>query len=183
MNSRFFIYPYCEADGKRTFSDEQIRGLYRRMVEDGTAGLVFMGSGIDGEDAFLAVMQSPGTHPYVLFVQGLPAGIVWLNRIQYRWAQMHFCTFREVWGRTAVELGRHVNRTLLEMRDSRGRYCLDMLVGILPARNRLAVSYVRKCFGRITGELPRGVYNPQTGQSEKAYIITLTREGIRNESD
>jgi len=178
---KFFMHPYCEIDGGWTFSDESIRSLYRRMIEDGTANAVFMGSGVADESQFLNMAQSEGTHLYVLLVKGLPAGILWINRAQYRWAQLHYCTFREFWGKTTIELGRWANKKLITMKDDEGNYLLDMLVGILPARNRLAVRHAQACYGIITGELPKGVHNPVTGESEKAYIITLTREGIDDE--
>lgn len=175
---RYHMHPYCQIDGEWTFPEQDIRDIYGRMVEDRTVDMVFMGSGIDCEDRFVSMFRSDGVYPYVLFVDGRCAGTVWLNRIQYRWAQFHFCAFREFWGETTVELGRFCNTYLLNMKGEDDRYLFDMFVGILPARNRLAVRFVKKCYGTVSGELPKGVYNPGTGESEKAYIITLTREGL-----
>ena len=177
MTSEYAVVPYCEIDGVRNYSDTFIKGLFDRMALEGTAGSVFMGSGINDAQAFLDMAKSPGTYLYVLYCGEEPAGIAWLNRLQYRWAQLHFCTFKPVWGRKTIALGKHTLRELLHM-GGPGRYVLDMLVGIIPSRNRVGLSYVKKCGGVVSGTLPKGIFNPHTGESEEATIITLTREGL-----
>jgi len=176
--SDYAIVPYTEVDGIKNYSDSFIKSLYARMVKDGTANSVFAGVGITNEDDFLAMTKTEGLHFHVLYCGGNVSGIFWLNRLQYRWAQIHFCFFKEAWGKETVPLGNYALRQLLEM-GSAERHIFDMLVGIIPSRNRVGLAFVQKCGGIVTGTLPRGVYNPETKDSEEATIISLTRESVR----
>lgn len=178
--STFATVPYCEVDGTMNYADSFIMGLYDRMVEEGTAKGVFSGSGINCAKSFLKMAQSGSGNVlfFILYVDSEPAGIAWLNRFQYKWAQFHFCTFKWAWGRKTVELGKFTLQKLLTM-NSEGNYFFDMFVGIIPSSNRVGLAYVQKCGGVVSGTLPYGVYDQATGKSEEATIITLTREGLK----
>jgi hypothetical protein len=173
----FTIVPYCKIDGVRNYSDTFIMDLYTRMQNDGTARSVFMGSSVNNRSSFLSMAKDKGCFLYILYAGDDLAGVVWLNRQQYRWAQFHFCTFKEVWGRKTVALGKYVLHKLINMGNGE-EFFFDMFVGIIPSSNRVGLSYVQKCGGVVSGTLPYGVFNPSTGKSEEATIITLTREGL-----
>lgn len=176
--SEFALVPYCEVDGVRNYSDSFLLDLHVRAEEEGTAGIVFMGSSILNGQSFLAAMKGKELFLYILYVNEEVAGMLWLNRFQYKWAQFHFCTFRKIWGRKTIELGKFALRKLLTMKE-KDVFFFDMFVGVIPTRNRVALSYVKKCGGIVSGTLPLGVYDAATGKSEEATIITLTRGGLK----
>lgn len=168
------LVPYSEK-----MTDDFLAFLFEQMQEDGTASQVFLEQEITDAEKWMDFVESPGVHLFVPFSEGAPAGVCWLDRFQEKWAQYHFCLFKGAWGHgRSIELGKWVLNKLLNMKDEHG-YLLDMLVGVLPSRHRLALRYVRKCGGQVNGLLPLGVFNGKTGQSEEATLITLTREDLR----
>ncbi len=158
--------------------DDFLLALFAQMEADGTASQVFLEREITDAEKWLQYIKSPGVHLYILFADDMPVGVCWIDRLQERWGQFHFCLFRQAWGhRSSVPLGKWVLNEILNMKDEHG-YLLDMLVGILPSRNKVAMRYVLKCGGQKSGVLPLGVVNGATGQSEEATVITITRETL-----
>ncbi|BDQ36298.1 hypothetical protein SYK_06580 [Pseudodesulfovibrio nedwellii] len=174
QHTGYGLIPYTE-----DIADEFLAMLFVQMQQDGTASQVFLEREITDAEKWIEFVKSPGCHLFIPFFDGVPVGVCWLDRFQEKWVQYHFCLFKNTWGHgKSVELGKWVLTKLLTMEDEHG-YLLDMLVGILPTRHRLALRYVRKCGGQVGGLLPLGVFNGNTGQSEEATLITLTREDLR----
>lgn len=169
------LVPYYDGN----LADAFLALLFEQMKEDGSDSQVFFEREITTAEKWLEFVKSPGVHLFIPTCDGVPVGVCWLDRLQERWAQFHFCLFKNIWGHgRSVELGRWVLNRILSMKDEDG-YLLDMLVGVLPTRHRLALRYVKKCGGKASGVLPLGVVNGDTGQSEEATIITLTREDLK----
>lgn len=168
---------YTTVDGIPNYRNSEISALYERAVAEG-AGHVFRDGTIRNAEAFACLAQGTGVAFFVLYVRGQQAGVCWLNRFQGRFAQLHFFTFQAFWGKDALGLGRYVLHTLLYMTTAEGDYLLDMVVGLVPAGNRLAVSYAQRCGGRRAGVLPLGSLDAATGRSGPAVVITVTRENV-----
>lgn len=175
--NEFRMSPYVEVDGVPSYKDSEILELYRRVVAEGCAH-VFRDRSITGEGAFLRMAKAPHTAFYVAYVRGETAGCVWLNRFQARFAQANFFTFSQFWGQDALDLGRHCLRELITMRGDDGAFILDMLVGITPADNPLAVAFALKCGWKRRGLLPFGAYDAEAGASLPAVLTTVTREDV-----
>ena len=163
------------------FSDEMLAWLFKQMEDDGTAKIVFLEGKITNAAAWVQMVKGPGVNLFVPFFDAEPAGVCWLERFQERWAQFNFCVFKPFWGKKSKALGKKTLHKILSMKDKRG-YLLDMLVGITPARNKLALRYAKACGWKETGSLPLGVYNGKTDQSEEAILLAITREEIVDEN-
>lgn len=175
MKERLKLIPYCDVDGCRTFRDTEIRDLYERMVQDGTAETVFSARDITTAEEFLEAMKHGAHNLFVVMVDGQKAGIVWLNMFEGRFARCHWCVFSPYWGKESVEIGKESLRLVMNMKDREGIFMLDMLLGIVPSMNRLAINYCEKCGGIIQGEIP--YLSMWQGNSVPGTIIYYTREG------
>lgn len=173
----FEMVPYGKVDGIRTYRDSEIMELYRRaMAESGPQ--MFRDGGVKDEAGFLRMVKAQGVAFHVAYVRGKVAGCVWLNRFHDRLAQVHFFIFREFWGEDATGLGRHCLRELIHKRCGDEGYWLDMLLGLTPADNPLAVRFAKKCGWKQACVLPFGMYDAAAGASIPAVLSIVTREEV-----
>lgn len=171
------IIPYVHSDGVPTFKDSEIRGLYDRMVQEGSADMVFYSGTIRSSEEFLSAMKGPNNFLILIYWNNELSAIMWANRFQYKFAQNHFCCFKNVWGNHKVihEMGRV---SCLWLLDNLG---LDSLFSMIPERNQPAINAVVGAGATIVGRTPLGAYNYKTGKSESAVWISYIREGNQNE--
>ena len=166
------IIPYCEVDGCRTFRDAEIMEIYDRIEADGKTNRVFSDGSIDSREGFLRSMKHGDNMLFVIIEDDQVVGITWLNRFRYRTAHCHFC-FLCPWSK-AVVAGKQVLATLMGRRDSTGRYLYDLFQGVIPVKNKTAITFARAVGGKSLGLLPCAVWN-RDAVSEDAEFIYFTR--------
>jgi len=169
------VIPYTLIDGIPTFRDSEIVGFYTRMEKEGTASTVFSDGIINNARDFLAVMKSNLNMLYVIFVDDEQSGVFWLNRFEARFARMHWCLFSNQRGKDSIGIGVEVLRIIMNWKDRDGKYLYDMLLGIVPSSNKIAIGYCKKCGGVIQGEIPNAAL--ENGKSVSGTVIYYRREG------
>jgi len=174
VEKRIKLLPYIAIDGIPTFPDSEIVDLYKRMAADGTAATVFSDGEITSGEDFLNATKHRENRLYVAFMDGEKSGVAWLNRFEARFARMHWCLFSNQWGKNSVEIGKEVIHTIINMKDGEGNYLYDMMLGIVPSNNKMAVRYCEKCGGVIQGSLPYAAL--KDGKSISGVIVYYTRE-------
>lgn len=174
------LIPYMLIDGIPTFKDSEIMGFYARMEEEGTAPTVFSDGTINNALDFLAVMKSSLNMLFIIFVDGEQSGVMWLNRFEARFARLHFCLFSNQWGKNSIPIGTEVRRIVMNWKDKEGNYLYDLLLGIIPSSNRVAIRYVKKCGGVIQGEIPNTAI--EKGKSVSGTVIYYKRRGDHGET-
>lgn len=173
----FSIVPYIEVDGIRTFTDSQMMSFYNRMVEDGTAGIVFFQGDIKDQYEWLAAMKSPANHLYVVLTGNDPVGLCWLNRFEGKYARLHFCTFSKFWGTGANdEAARFTLDKLTSMTDENGDQVFTMFLGYIPSMNTIAIDYLTRNGGRIAGRVPDLLWDHANQKTVEGTIIYFKRE-------
>jgi ribosomal protein L20 len=172
------LMPYCEVDGIQTFRDSEILGFYDRMVKAGTAETVFTDGKINNREDWLRAMKSPENFLYVVYdVDKEAVALFWLNRVEIKKARLHYSGFFKGWKKGSVKIGRQILEILMGKKNSdNDGYLFDMLTGLTPSSNKLAIKYMRLCGWKIIGELPFGTWNHKAQKSEPAVISYYTRE-------
>lgn len=168
------LMPYCKVDGILTFRDSAILNLYDRMVKAGTADIVFTDGQINSREDWLRAMKSPENFLYVVYADKKMVALVWLNRVEIKKAQFHYCMFYTGWKKGSVGIGKQILEILINKKYN-GEYLFDMLTGITPVSNKLAIKFLRLCGWKIVGELPFGAWSHKAGKSEAALISYYTR--------
>jgi hypothetical protein len=62
------------------------------------------------------------------------------------------------------------------MKDWDGRYYHDVITGLTPSCNRLAVRWIQKIGMKITGEIPNVIWDAENQKSVPGVISYITRE-------
>lgn len=175
------LVPYCQVDGVPTFSDSEILGFYDRMVEAGTAGTVFTDGKINNRNDWLKAMKSPENFLYVVYVDKDVVALVWLNRVEIKKARLHYSGFYKGWKKGSVQIGKEIMRILIHKKVN-DAYLFDMLTGLTPSSNKLAIKYMQLCGWKVIGELPYGTWNQSKQRNEPAVISYLTRKAQNDEN-
>ncbi|WP_320008453.1 hypothetical protein [Maridesulfovibrio sp.] len=170
----FEMFPYMEWDGVRTYPDRYMAGLYQQCVDEGHAEIVFYEGTVRNAAEFVAALKKSVC--WVVLKDDVAVALVWLNRQEGRFARMHWVVFNTCPRKHIFEMGLFVNNCILHMKDKDGNYVYDMLLGLIPVRNKVAIKFVEKCGGKICGEVPNGAWIAREGKSENVALISLTRE-------
>jgi hypothetical protein len=170
------IVPYVEINGSRTLSDDYMRGLYRRMVEENTAKIISPSGKVKDEGGFVDWAKNP-KNAIMLIVDGeTPLMLSWVTGIEDHRGWFSFCGFKSGWGRKkSIALGQACRDYWLNMQDSNGRHVFDVLVGITPAANRLALIWAKMCGAQTIGTIPCFGTNHYTGKRYDVAISYITR--------
>lgn len=153
MNLNDFI-PLVGFDDKWNISDEDLADLYHGLVKDGTAELVFFDGSINSPELFIEAIKSPANLSVVFFRKGRPAGFAWINALTSHTGSAHFALRRFAWG----EWGRMVGKATLNYWmdfNVEGEPILQVILGILPAKNRRAVRFVADLGFKSSGQIPK----------------------------
>jgi hypothetical protein len=171
----------CAMIHKSEMPDPFIYELWDRLCDSGIEKTTFYDGAAFDHHSFRDFVRSEGTHFWALFYDKEPAGFVWLNWLQGRSAYMHFAFFKEMRGQNRqmshlITLGRFVSSNVIRFKDDKGRYLLDVLIGVTPKRYKLALRFVQRCGAVERGELPHGSWFAETDTTEDAVITSITRE-------
>jgi RimJ/RimL family protein N-acetyltransferase len=153
--NKISIKPYSHFDGIPTMRDSEIVAFYDKLVADGTAKIMFCDGTIPAPQNFLKVVKDPGTIFIVAYDGEKPAGISWINRIEYQHhrAWIHFALFSSHWGKGSTEIGVAMADYLLSLKRDEN-FAFEYFIGICPSSNQAAINYMAECGGMIVGQIP-----------------------------
>jgi len=174
----------CAMVYKSHVSGELLSAIYDRILESKALSSVFYDGACRTFDEFLDTFNASDVHYWALFYEGELAGIAWLTGRVHKRAHGHFCMFQNVYGRScegvskSVELARFVLSSWLRHKSGAGDedYLLDVVVGITPKRNRMALKWLLRVGAVRCCEIPYGVWMADSGESETAVLSVITRE-------
>ena len=157
-----------------------VADAYDEMVESGVLTATFYGGSVKSFDDFMGYVFAPANHFWFLFYEGALSGFSWVNGLEGKAARGHFCMFPRVYGKKSITLGRFVAANLVRHKDSDGKSLLDVVVGVTPKRNVVAIRWIKRIGAVVRGEIPYGVWMADTQQSEPAILSAITRESTED---
>jgi hypothetical protein len=179
QKSNIELIPYTEVDGIRTYKDSDILDLYDRIIEDGYE-YMFSDGTIGSRDKFLHTMKYKDNQLYVLYIDRVIAGVMWLNDFNGKVAKMHWCVYNHVSTRQKLYLMRDAVDQVLNIKEKSGGYLFDLIIGTTPVSNELAARFVLAAGAKLAGEVPNLLWNETEGRSESGYI-TYRYRGMDDE--
>ena len=159
-----------------SFGVGELERMWFLLSGAGLAEVVFYDGRIRCVGDFVEYFSSPENHVYGIYLEGEPGGLAWLNGHEGRSARVHFTSLSpRVYREHAVPMGRCFTQGMLNASRG-GEYVLDVLVGVTPSDNRLALRFIRRLgFARV-GEVPHALWLAGRRQSGAAVVSYLTRE-------
>lgn len=180
--SEYVFMPFALVDGVPTFRDSEILHLYGLMVRDKTVDRAFYDGSVSSPYDFLSlVINRQRCQLFVVYRKvhrKVPVGMAWLTNFEARWARVHFCVFREGWGKDIFEIGWFGIREIFNLNEpgTSGRPRFHGLTGLTPTENTRAIRFIEKLGFQRGGILPFGWYDQQEQVSKPALLTYLKNE-------
>lgn len=171
----------CFMMHKDQIPDLVLYEMWDRMVDSGTEKVTFSGGEATDHHSFRKLVRKCCNDVYVGFYEGKPIGMAWLNDVRDHSARAHFTIFREGWGRRRDELPPDVKLARYFAANLLRNGVLDVLIGYVPVRNRLAIRFMERVGAQRVGVLPKGAWMHDVQKSEDVQILAITEEMTEEE--
>jgi len=151
------VIPYIQQNGAWTLSDDTMVDLWRRMVDQKTAKKVFYEGIVQNEQQWLAyVKAAPQRFVTVTYDDEASdmAMVAWMTDIDPPKAITHFNVFKPFWGKKAKEVTANQVEYWFGLTGPDGQPLFDLLIGVTPENNPLAVRMAKSNGYRAIGTIP-----------------------------
>lgn len=164
------IIPYVITDGILSLPDSIMRNIYDSMCENKLDKIVFSSGEINTFDKFILFMKNPANVMHTVWEEDRIQMLAWLNNFGQNYAFAHFCCWPETWGKTSVQLGGETLKYWFGFSKETGEPVLDVILGFMPKKNKLAVRYIQKVGLNILGEIPDIRFGENSDGAVLSYI-------------
>jgi len=168
------LLTYSAIDGIPSLSDSEVMGLYNRIEDDGLAKAVFYDGSVNGSEEFLRTMKFGQVQLFVVLVDKVAAGIMWLTNFEVRSATLHYCFFKSHHKMDLVNIGKTCILEILNMEQD-GLPLFDILTGLTPETNRAANIWNRKMKFSILGKIPNACWVDELQKSVPGTVCYVER--------
>lgn len=153
-NGVISVLPYVEIEGQRTVSDEFVREIWRNMLKDRSAHIVFQAKEVKSEEEMIRYLKDPMNMVVFVFVDSQPAGVAWMNGIRNNYGNGHFCFLSKSWGLYTEKMAKEVLDYWFSLALN-GKPIFEVIIGKIPDWNRKAISFIKKLGFVELGVIPK----------------------------
>ena len=172
------IIPFYEKNGDQNFSDTYLAQVYRRIVREDTVKKVFYDGSARNTTDFIRFVTNPENEIYFVKFKGREAGFFWLNKFRQKAYFINYCFYREFRGRKeALDVSQRVIDFVFNLADGAGGHRIDVLLGLTPADNKLAVKFLVKNGMTILGKVPGFIYDVRKEKAVDGVFSYRQRDG------
>ena len=171
------IMPFRNESGAPNFSDTHLAQVFRRLVLEETLNKVFFDHAITNTTDFIKFFDNQENEIFFVKARGRQVGFFWLNRFRHKSSFITYCFYRDFWGRQALEISRAALDFIFSRTDAYGEHLTDVLLGLTPANNKLAVKFMIKNNMTILGRVPGFLYDHRQGKSVDGILSYRQRQG------
>jgi len=170
------LYPYSINDGMPSMRDTELLGLYKTMEMEKNLDRVYYNMSHDDITPEWWTWYMKERCQLFVILESRPEekreiiGIVWLNHIVGRKADIHYCMFKPAWGR-ASDICAKVMKMLFDQTE------VDCFVALIPEYNHRAVGKPVEYGFKSSAILKKACYIATLGKSVNGHQYTMARRG------
>ncbi len=157
------LIPFCRLDGSPHFSDIHLAQVFRRIVREETVSRVFYDGSIVNTSDFIRFFKNHDREIFFVEHNGREVGFFWLEKFRHKTSFINYCFYREYWGENALHISRVSIDFLFERKDCHGEFLIDMLLGLTPSTNKLAIKFLLKNGMTVLGKMPKMLFDVKKG--------------------
>lgn len=169
------IIPYTEVNGSRTVSDDFIRSIWFKMVDEGTYKTVFLNGVVNSADGLVSFFKLTSNVVHFVFEGEDLVFMAWLNSISGGTAQTHFVGFRP-WGNRAAEALSMSFKYWFSFKKE-GAYIFDVLMGCIPVFNKRAINFCKSVGVIFIGDIPDFIRNQYASNAPVGVAVGYVKRG------
>ena len=159
------VVPMYEESGQSNFSDKKLGQVFRRIVREESVYKLFYDGSVRNTRDFRKFMRNRDNEIFFVTFRGKEVGFFWLNHFRQKSYFINYCLYREFWGENALTISNICIDHVLKRTDSDGAFLVDVILGLTPANNMLAVNFLLKNEMTILGKVPGFLYDSTTGET------------------
>ncbi|MEA3467080.1 MAG: hypothetical protein U9R57_02520 [Thermodesulfobacteriota bacterium] len=149
------ITPYNSKEKlKVNFSDTYLKQVFLKIAIEGTLHKIYFDKKINNNIEFISFIKQKQHSVFFVKAGKEEVGFFWLAKFNQRSAFMNYCFFKSFWGKKSLTISRFCIEYILERKNENGDYMLDILLGLTPINNRLAVNFLIKSGMQVLGKIP-----------------------------
>ena len=153
------IIPIYRNDSTLNFSEKYMAQIYRRIVREETVHKIFYDGSVTNTNDFIEFIKNKENEIYFVEYDGDEVGFFWLNKFRQKSAFITYCFYKSFKGEKALKISKLCIEFLFDRTDSHGEYVLDVLLGLTPSNNKLALKFLHKNGMTILGKIPGFLYD------------------------
>lgn len=182
--SEHYVIPYTYMGDRWTISDPIMDGIWTEAEKANLHKHVFP-IWVQDAESFTGWCKSGKQLVHTIWNgQQQIECLAWLTDIGINSAWAHHACFPCTWGKNSVDVMRESFRYWFNFADGDGRPMFDVLLGMTPSYNRLAVKFARKVGMTVLGEIPaiRSIEGREVDRTG-AVVSYLTREAFNGREE
>lgn len=173
------IISFCREGDLYNLPDPYLGQVYRRLVMEGTVHWIFYDGSVRNTSEFIDFLKKEEHSVYFVKFIGEDVGFFWVSRFVQKSAFINYCFYKSFWGRKSLQIGRNCIDYLLHLKNERGDYSIDVLLGLTPVNNKLAVSFLKKHGMVIIGKIPGLITDYHQNMIVDGLLSYKTRENSK----
>jgi len=162
MQNGLSIMSFYDKDGTPNFSDNSLAQVFRRIVREESVTKIFYDGSVRNSADFIRFVRNRENEIFFVAYDGREAGFFWLNRFRRKSAFISYCLYKDFWGDEALLISRECIEFIFDRKDGHGEHLIDVLLGLTPANNKLAVKFLLKNGMTVSGKVPGLLYDAST---------------------
>lgn len=159
MKNGLDIIPFHEKNGGRNFSNDYLSQTFRRIVREETMKKLFYDGSVRNTTDFIKFFRDGEKEIFFVEYDGKEVGFFWLNKFRHKSAFINYCFYKEFWGEKALEISKQTIDFAFSRKNSEGEHLTDVLLGLTPANNKLAIQFLLKNGMTVSGKVPGFLYD------------------------
>lgn len=177
------IAEYTVQPGGKQYNipDKHLAGIYRRIVKEKTVNKIFFDRKINNTDDFINYFKNNNVELFIVSYYGQESGFFWLKEFFPCASFITYCLYKSFWGEHTLKISQSCIDFTFNRKDEYGDYRTNILLGLTPASNKLAIKFLSKNGMKIAGNIPNLI---SAGQNEKPIDGILSyrhrKNGISN---
>ncbi len=162
------VMPFLDKNGGPNFSDSHISQAFRRIVREETLYRIFYDGSVNNTLDFTRFIKDSNCKIFFVKYDGKDAGFFWLSGFKQKSAFINYCFYRDFWGDKALKISELCVNHIFRMRNTQGTHIYDVLLGLTPGNNKLAIHFLLKNGMTIIGKVPGMLYDCRTDKTVDA---------------
>lgn len=173
------ITKYCPEGDGYNISDRHLAQIYRRVVREKTIHKTFFDTRVENTKDFLSYFKAENLDFYLVSYNGQESGFFWLKKFLPRASFITYCFYRSFWGEHTLEISKACIDYIFGRKNEHDDPEIDILMGLTPASNKLALKFLAKNGMKIVGNIPNLIWDDQKGKLVDGVLSYRHRENGR----
>jgi len=154
---------YCCQGGCYNVSDRHLAGIYRRIVKEKSINKIFFDCKISNTNDFINYFKNDRLELFLVSYNGQESGFFWLKEFFPRASFITYCLYKSFWGEHTLKISQTCIDAIFDRKDEHGNHEMDILMGLTPANNKLALRFLKKNGIKIIGTIPNLIWDFEKG--------------------